>query len=111
MKKLLLLLILLPSPSFSDQKTEEIFLVSGALGDILSTELGLSQPHTRELNPWAQETWQRVALKSSVTSAILLLGRHLDRKGKHSTAKYLRLTSASFWWFGTGWNLSITLSH
>lgn len=109
-----LFVVLVSTPSAADEKPKKsrlynalgYALVGTAASDLVSTELALREPGTREANPlMATNTETRVAVKASVTALVFLASNHAHAKGHDKAALWLRIAVVAGYGYVTAHNL------
>lgn len=74
-------------------KLDAVIATSGQVADLVSTEIALARPGTREANPIVASRSLRVPLKLGVAAGTALACRQLRLRGKHTQARLLALAS------------------
>lgn len=84
-----------PSPQMrlGAWRTDAAIATAGQLADLVSTEIALSRPGTREGNPLVASRTVRIPAKLAVAATTSLACYELRKHGRHGTARALSIAS------------------
>jgi hypothetical protein len=96
-RKLTLALVLATAPpvavSSASADLLDHLVIGAAAADLVSTELALSRPGTKEINPFGPSPPARVGLKVAGTVAVLAVSRKMNRKA----SRVLKVVAIVVW--------------